>query len=128
MNNIMNRFQSEATLTHTPAPTHTQSTCETMFIDRPCWQCRTKRHICSVLAMPPIVATVPRTHTLTLTHTQRHPFTLELGRIELNTQKTEPKLTTKYTKNNTIKRKRKRTRKLGRSKEEEENIRLICEL
>lgn len=84
--------------------------------------------------MPPIVATVPRTHTLTLTHTQRHPFTLELGRIELNTQKTEPKLTTKYiqrTKNNTIKRKRKRARKLGRSKEEEqeeENIRLIREL
>lgn len=71
------------------------------------------------------------TDTDTDTHTQRHPFTLELGRIELNTQKTEPKLTTKYiqrTKNNTIKRKRKRARKLGRSKEEEENIRLICEL
>lgn len=72
------------------------------------------------------------TDTDTDTHTQRHPFTLELGRIELNTQKTEPKLTTKYTKrtkNNTIKRKRKRARKLGRSKEEEEEkIRLICEL
>lgn len=90
-------------------------------------------HEAPYLLCAPIVATVPRTHTLTLTltHTQRHPFTLELGRIELNTQKTEPKLTTKYTKrtkNNTIKRKRKRARKLGRSKEEEENIRLICEL
>lgn len=64
--------QHSHTLPHPHTHTNTQSTCGTMFIDRPCWQCRTKRHICSVLAMPPIVATVPRTHTLTLTLTLTH--------------------------------------------------------
>lgn len=54
------------TLPNTYRHRHTQSTCETIcsLTDR--------RNICSVLAMPLIVATVPRTHTLTLTHIDSH--------------------------------------------------------